>query len=131
MGTAFLTTKESGASTSYKQCLLSSEGRQRPTVITKAFSGRPARGVHNAFIADMAREEREDSLPDFPILNALTRSIRKLAAQKGDFERQSLWAGQAFHLTRSGLSARELIEILVEEVRQQHQRQQKEKGLKG
>lgn len=113
MGTAFLTTHESGASPSYKKFLLSPEGRSRATTITKGFSGRPARGVMNRFIKDM--RQVEDQLPDFPIQNVMTRPLRQAATKAHDPEFQSLWAGQAFALTRE-MSASELVHSLDLEV---------------
>ncbi len=51
LGTAFLVCPESGAPAAYKQALIAAQGD--PTLITRAYSGRPARGLHNTFI-DMA-----------------------------------------------------------------------------
>lgn len=119
MGTAFLTCVECGTSSSYRQCLLSPGGRRRPTVVTKAFSGKPARGVYNGFIAKV--EEDEDIIPDFPVLNDLTRPIRQAASQKGDWENQSIWAGQAFALRRpekAAMKAGDLIKDLIQDVLQ-------------
>jgi nitronate monooxygenase len=52
--------------------------RADTTVITRAFSGRPARGLTNAFIAKL-RGHEADILPD-PLQNALTRAMRLAAA---------------------------------------------------
>ena len=49
LGTAFLPCPESGAPQAYKQALLAA--KKDTTVITRAFSGRPARGLSNRFIA--------------------------------------------------------------------------------
>jgi len=51
LGTAFLTCPESGASEAYKRAVLAA-GKDT-TVITRAFSGRPARGLRNVFITRM------------------------------------------------------------------------------
>ncbi|MCA0754987.1 nitronate monooxygenase [Paenibacillus sp. N4] len=62
MGTRFLTSFESGAHEVYKDALLQSN--EESTVITKAFSGRPARGIVNKFI-NYWDENGVDPLP-FP-----------------------------------------------------------------
>jgi nitronate monooxygenase len=88
MGTAFLTCPESGASPSYKQALL--DAGSDTTVITRAYSGRPARGIRNEFIE---RSSHIEPLP-FPVQNTLTRAMRGAAAKQGKADYQSLWAGQ-------------------------------------
>lgn len=88
LGTAFLACPESGAAASYKQKLLATEADT--TVITKAFSGRPARGLANKFTQLMANER---VLP-YPVHNALTGPMRAAAKSSGNVEYQSLWAGQ-------------------------------------
>lgn len=87
MGTAFLTCLESGASAAHQRILL--EQKERPTQLTRAFSGRPARAVVNEFIRGMAGKP---VLP-FPVQNDVTAPIRKTARQNNDAEYQSLWAG--------------------------------------
>ena len=72
LGTAFLPCPESGAADAYKQALLCA--KSDTTVITRAFSGRPARGLRNEFIARL--EGREDAILPYPLQNALTRSMR-------------------------------------------------------
>ncbi len=89
MGTAFLTTEESGISELYKQTLL--ESHTDKTVITKIFSGKPARGIKNRFVKEM--EIHQDDIPDYPIQNSMTRDIRKAAQMNNNPEYLSLWAG--------------------------------------
>ncbi|GIT24457.1 MAG: hypothetical protein CM1200mP41_05010 [Gammaproteobacteria bacterium] len=74
--------------------------------ITRAFSGRPARGLENRFTREM--RGLEDSVPDFPILNALTGPLRKASGQAGNTDFMSLWAGQSAPLsaTSRGRTAR-------------------------
>lgn len=109
LGTAFLCCDESGASSAHK-AYLREEGA-RGTVLTKAFSGRPARGIQNAFIRQM---RGRDVLP-FPVQNTMTSPIRSLALQRNDGEYQSLWAGTAYAQTRS-MSASALMETLSREL---------------
>jgi nitronate monooxygenase len=90
LGTAFLACPESGASEAYKRAILSA--KEDTTVVTQAFSGRPARGLKNAFIASL--DDRKDMILPYPLQNALTRQMRTAAAQQGLADYLSLWAGQ-------------------------------------
>lgn len=110
LGTAFLPCPESGASYAYRQALLSA--RADTTVITRAFSGRPARGLRNAFVEKL-RSREADILP-YPLQNALTRPMRTAAAQAGEAGFLSLWAGQGVTRARA-LPAAELVARLVAE----------------
>ncbi|MBC8338367.1 MAG: nitronate monooxygenase [Alphaproteobacteria bacterium] len=110
LGTAFLTCPESAAHEVYRRALVA--GRDDATRITSAFSGRPARGLDNRYIRDMAG--REDMFPDFPINNTLTGPLRKASAEAGREDFMSLWSGQAAALSKS-LPAAELVETLVAE----------------
>ena len=111
LGTAFLTCPESGASDSYKQAVLNA--KQDTTVITRAFSGRPARGLKNAFIA--ALEGREDIILPYPLQNALTRPLRTAAAERKESRYLSLWAGQGVARARS-MPAHDLVNTLLTEL---------------
>lgn len=90
LGTAFLTTKESGASAAHKEYLLTKTDRSAE--ITLGFSGRPARGINNRFIETMVGKP---VLP-FPLQNSLTSKLRAAAVAANDGEVQSLWAGSHF-----------------------------------
>lgn len=89
LGTAFLAGPESGASEAHKRAILAA--KEDTTVVTRAFSGRPARGLRNAFI-DKVETLRDGILP-YPFQNSLTRLMRTAAAQKGLADYLSLWAG--------------------------------------
>ncbi|HMC35725.1 MAG TPA: nitronate monooxygenase, partial [Myxococcales bacterium] len=112
LGTAFLACPESGASEAYKKAILAA-GRDT-TVITRAYSGRPARGLKNAFIERL--EGKEDTILPYPVQNALTRPMRTAAARRGEAGYLSLWAGQGVARARS-LPAAELVRKLIEELR--------------
>jgi nitronate monooxygenase len=90
-GTAFLRSPESGAHPLYKAAL--ADPRYTTTTVTRAFSGRPARGLVNGFIVDHV-----DAPPAYPEINNATRPLRAAAAARGDTERMSLWAGQGYRL---------------------------------
>jgi nitronate monooxygenase len=113
LGTAFLTCPESGASETYKKALLGAKADT--TVITRAFSGRPARGLRNRFIAQL--EGKEDIVPEFPTQNTLTRAMRAEAARRGEEGYLSLWAGRGVPRIRL-MPAAELMQRLIEEMSQ-------------
>ena len=113
LGTAFLACPECGISGSYKQAILSA--RTDTTVITRAFSGRPARGLANTFSERLVG--RENIILPFPVQNILTRPMRNAAAKRGEPGYQSLWAGQGVTRARA-LPAAELVRQLVEEMQE-------------
>ena len=100
-GTAFLRSPESGAHPLYKAAL--ADPRYTTTTVTRAFSGRPARGLVNEFIVEHA-----DAPAAYPEINNATRPLRAAAAARGDTERMSLWAGQGYRLAAE-LPAAEII----------------------
>jgi nitronate monooxygenase len=114
LGAAFLACPECGASEAYKRAILGA-GRDT-TVVTRAFSGRRARGLANTFLARL--ESREEIILPYPLQNALTRPMRTAAAQRGEPGYLSLWAGQGVARARS-LPAGELVRRLVEETSQE------------
>jgi nitronate monooxygenase len=111
LGTAFLPSPESGAPQAHKQSILAA--RQDTTVITRAFSGRPARGLANTFIARMAG--REDTLLPYPLQNMLTRPMRSAAAKQGEAGYLSMWAGTGVARARA-LPAGEMVASLLDEM---------------
>ncbi|CAB3708965.1 Nitronate monooxygenase [Achromobacter animicus] len=110
MGTAFLTTEESGISDAYKAVVAASRAEQ--SRITRGFSGRPARGIANAFMRDVDAIGG-DILP-YPLQNALTRPMRTAGGKSGNINVLSLWAGQGAPLARRESTA-ELIQRLARE----------------
>ena len=94
MGTAFLCCREAGTSQIYKEFLFNNHNRQ--TVFTRAFSGRPARGIENTFTRLM---ENKPYLP-FPAQNTLTNKLRKIAENNKNGEFISLWAGKNYKKIR-------------------------------
>jgi nitronate monooxygenase len=111
LGTAFLTCPESGAPEAHKRAILAV--RKDMTVITRAFSGRPARGLANTFIARLVG--KENTILPYPLQNALTRAMRTAAAKRGDGEFLSLWAGRGVARARV-MPAGELVRRLGEEM---------------
>ncbi|PMC40690.1 nitronate monooxygenase [Bacillus sp. UMB0899] len=114
MGTQFLTSKESGIHSAYKAALYAST--EESTVLTKSFSGRPARGIKNHFVESF--EESGVSPLPFPSQNTITSSIRKAAAEQSNPDYMSLWSGQATRLLKESQSAKDIIEEVMEEYHQ-------------
>jgi nitronate monooxygenase len=93
LGTAFVRCEESGASGVYKDTLRDAAGRTE-TLVTRAFTGRPARAIRNRFV-----ELYDGEAPSgYPALHYLTSPLRKAAAAAGDPDRLNLWAGTGYHL---------------------------------
>lgn len=111
MGTAFLTCVESGISDIYKQILL--DQTTDNTILTRAFSGKLARGIRNKFINCM--HAKKPTVLAYPIQNALTTSMRKAAIKQGNYNFMSLFAGQSVAMCRH-IPAAELVKNLVTEV---------------
>jgi nitronate monooxygenase len=109
LGTAFIPAGESAASTAHRRFMLNEPARG--TVLTRAFSGRYARGIRNDFIR---ATEDAPTLP-FPVQNALTTPLRQAAIGRDDGEHQSLWAGTGYARCRPG-TARYIMGLLTAEL---------------
>ncbi|HLJ30383.1 MAG TPA: nitronate monooxygenase [Candidatus Angelobacter sp.] len=117
MGTAFLACDEAGTSGTFRDALL--QATEDQTTITRAFSGRPARGLRNEFIEAWNKAGLKPM--SFPWQNTLTRPMRRAAAIANDGGLQSMWAGQGLRLLRRGTAAslmaqlqQEIIEAVAE-----------------
>lgn len=109
LGTAFLTCDESGLPQAYKDAILAAS--EDGTAITRAFSGRPARGLVNRAMREI---EASGAIAPYPMQNALTRAMRAKAGADGRTDYLSLWSGQAPRLARRQ-SAAALVRRLVAE----------------
>jgi nitronate monooxygenase len=99
VGTVLLRTDESGASAVYQEAIAAAGPDE--TVITRAFTGRPARGLRNGFI-----ERHEAEAPNgYPAIHHLTRSMRAAAAAAGQPDQVHLWAGTGYLRARTGPAA--------------------------
>lgn len=112
MGSAFLVCDESGIGGAYRAALLTAG--DTPTRLTRAFSGRYARGLENRFIRQMQAVEQR--FPAYPVQNALTTALRAEAARRGDTGLMSLWAGAEIRRARP-MSVPKLMQTLVAEMR--------------
>jgi NAD(P)H-dependent flavin oxidoreductase YrpB (nitropropane dioxygenase family) len=91
VGTALLRCAEAGTSATHRAAL-ADPARTGGTVRTRAFTGRPARGLRNEFT-----DHYNDLAPyGYPALHHLTSPMRKAAAAAGDPERVHLWAGTGY-----------------------------------
>ncbi|HSN36659.1 MAG TPA: nitronate monooxygenase [Arthrobacter sp.] len=105
LGTAFLRTDESGARQLHKDALASP--RFTETVLTRAFTGRPARALVNEFVRD-----HPDAPESYPAVHHLTAPLRAAAAAAGDAGRLNLWAGTGWQRARPGSVADVMAELL-------------------
>ena len=108
IGTAFLACEESNAPPAHREALLGSRAAQ--TVLTRAFSGRLARGLRNT-LAD-ALESRSASFLPYPLQSQLVGALREEAIRRGRIDLISLWSGQSGPLLRHR-QAKELFQDLV------------------
>jgi nitronate monooxygenase len=95
-GTAFLLADEAGTNPVHRAALTSPEFRE--TVLTRAFTGRWARGLRNRFI----EEHEHEAVFGFPEVGMLTGPIQAAAVKAGDPHGTSLWAGTEFRKARAG-----------------------------
>ena len=106
IGTAFLLADEAGTSAPHREALAG----DRPTRITRAFSGRSARSLVNRFMED---HDAEAPIA-YPEVNHVTTPLRAAARNAGDAEAINLWAGQAYTLARP-LPAAEIVAAIASE----------------
>jgi nitronate monooxygenase len=97
IGTAFLRSTEAKLNPAWADRLGSAEADE--TIVTSAFTGRPGRGVANAFVRAAAAKDAPPPAP-YPLQRGLTRGMREAAAKAGDTDRMQMWAGQAAKLAR-------------------------------
>ena len=111
IGTAFLASEESGASVHHRNALLS--GSARRTGLTRGFTGRLARGIHNQLLEELNRPGVE-ILP-YPLQRALVKNLSTLAEKAEKPELLQLWAGQSANLSRQ-TDATAILRTLVSEI---------------
>jgi nitronate monooxygenase len=90
-GTAYMLTPEAGTNPAHRERLAS----DAPTALTRAFSGRLARGIVNGFMTD-----HPDAPRAYPEIHHATSALRARAREQGDPDGFNLWAGQAHALAR-------------------------------
>lgn len=110
LGTAFLATDESAASAPHRAKLWSAEAET--TALTRAFSGRLARGIPNSL--SRAADAGELPIAPFPLQGWLLGKLKAAAVEQGRTDLISLWAGQSARLLRHH-DATDLIRALVDD----------------
>jgi nitronate monooxygenase len=108
LGTAFLRCPEAGTAAVHGQALAGSA----PTAMTRAFTGRLARGIRNRFLDDYSAA----APAAYPEIHHLTAPLRQAGRATGEPGLVNLWAGQTFELGRQ-LPADQLVRTLAEEAR--------------
>ena len=96
MGTVFLACEESGASSLHREAILS--GKANRTSLTRGFTGRLARGIHNQLLEEM--NGPGITILPYPLQRALMRNLAAPAQQVGRSELVTLWAGQSAGLAQ-------------------------------
>jgi nitronate monooxygenase len=97
LGTAFLDCPEAGTAPVHRSALHD----DAPTRLTRAFSGRTARGIENGFL----RAHTGSAPAAYPEVHYLTSPMRTAARQAGLADYVNLWAGQAYPLTAAAPAA--------------------------
>ncbi len=90
VGTAFLACAESGASSAHREALFSPAARE--TALTRAFTGRLARGIVNRWVRELGPRAHE--LPAFPIQSWIAAHLKPVASEGQRSDIISLWSGQ-------------------------------------
>lgn len=90
LGTAFLRAPEAGTNPAHAAAL----SEETPTALTRAFTGRRARGLRNRFLV----EHTANAPAAYPHLHHATAPLRAVARERGDAGGFNLWAGQAHRL---------------------------------
>ena len=111
MGTAFLACEESGASLLHREALIGRNAGH--TALTKGFTGRLARGIHNRLMEELNRKGTE-ILP-YPLQRGLVRNLSIPAEASGRSDLLPLWAGQSANLSTC-IDVSDFLNSLVEEV---------------
>jgi nitronate monooxygenase len=97
LGTAFIACDESLADEGYRSALADADSR--PTTMTQAISGRPARCLTNRFSA-LSMHISTNQIPDYPIAYDLGKALHMAAKGEREFGFGAQWAGQAAPLSR-------------------------------
>ncbi|HET9402610.1 MAG TPA: nitronate monooxygenase [Candidatus Acidoferrales bacterium] len=96
MGTVFLACEESGATAPHREAILS--GKANRTALTRGFTGRLARAIHNQLLEELNRPGV--AILPYPLQRALMRNLAVPAQQAGRSDLLALWAGQSAGIAR-------------------------------
>jgi nitronate monooxygenase len=112
LGTAFISCPESAADDAYRAALLGEAANR--TRLTRVISGRPARGIVNAYVA-LGEALEAPPVPDYPIAYDAERAMNIAAKAAGETGYAPQWAGQGATLSRA-MPAAELMAVLRAEL---------------
>jgi nitronate monooxygenase len=104
VGTGFLRAREAATHPAHRAALAT----ETPTALTRAFTGRRARGLVNRFLAEHSAE----APVAYPHVHHATAPLRGAARERGDAEAFNLWAGQA-HLLAVDAPAADIVRTLA------------------
>jgi nitronate monooxygenase len=110
LGTAFMLCPEAGTTQAHREMIRRGD---TPTALTRAFTGRTARGITNRFL----REHTPHAPSAYPEIHHLTAPLRAAARAEADVGGFHLWAGQAYPLAQPAPAA-EIVLRLADETRQ-------------
>jgi nitronate monooxygenase len=111
LGTRFMVARESGTFQAYQQRMFAA--KEADTVISRSFSGRPARAIRNRFIEEY---HKSNSKPlAWPLQSLAADDIYKAAQAQGITDYYPLLAGQGLRLLKRDQSVTEIIEEIVVE----------------
>jgi nitronate monooxygenase len=106
VGTALMLSPEAATADAQRAVL----AEPTPTRVTRAFSGRPARGIVNRFLT-----EHSPTAPlAYPEIHHATSPLRAAARKRGDADGFNLWAGQAHELVQARPAA-EIVRAMSDE----------------
>jgi nitronate monooxygenase len=108
LGSAFMLAPEAGTSPAYRKRLAQAD---TATAITRAFTGRSARGIKNRFM-----DEHDDAPRGYPAVHHVTSPLRAAARAAEDTDGFNLWAGQAYALAEER-PAGDIVRTLAADVR--------------
>jgi nitronate monooxygenase len=95
MGTVFLACEESGASLLHRQALRGKKAGH--TGLTKGFTGRLARGIHNRLLEEL--NQQGTAILPYPLQRRLVRKLAIPAEAAGRSDLLPLWAGQSANVS--------------------------------
>lgn len=108
VGTLLLRCHEAGTSAVHRQAL--ADPGFTETTLTRAFTGRLARGLHNRFVDDFS----ESAPAAYPQVHHLTKPIRTAAANAGRPDSVHLWAGTGWQSAREEAAAETLARLTAQ-----------------
>lgn len=117
MGTRFIASDEANAATVYKQRVV--EAGSADTTVTRCYSGKPMRVIHNAYVADW--EDRPQDLEPFPLqlVNSWRDGVTNFTAgADADAERTMMPCGQGAGAIHEVLPVREIVRRVMDEAQE-------------